>query len=227
MYAQIPKRFEKSSHTSVSSARPSVTVEPTGRCIQELALMMKNAESQEAEGEDPDRRQMDALREPIPAEDPEPEEGRLEHEGREPLDRERRSEHVPDELRVDRPVHPELELLDEPRRDADREVDEHQRAEEPRQTKPRDVARPVPQRLHDRDERGEPERERHEQEVVEGRRRELEACEVDRADSQGAHVARNRPTSRLSPLAARARTTGILRVSTAPNVLGVPRVSPG
>ncbi len=47
MYAQIPKRFEKSSQTSVSSARPSLTVEPTGRCIQELALMMKNADAQE------------------------------------------------------------------------------------------------------------------------------------------------------------------------------------
>ena len=46
MYAQIPKRFEKSSQTSVSSARPSVTVEPTGRCIHELALMMKNADAQ-------------------------------------------------------------------------------------------------------------------------------------------------------------------------------------
>ncbi len=47
------------------------------------------------------RRQVDALREPVPAEDPEPEEGRLEHERREPLDRERRAEDVADELRVD------------------------------------------------------------------------------------------------------------------------------
>ncbi len=30
----------------VSSARPSTTSEPTGRCIHELAAMMKNAESQ-------------------------------------------------------------------------------------------------------------------------------------------------------------------------------------
>ena len=46
MYAQMPKRFEKSSQTSVSSARPSLTVEPTGRCIHELAAMMKNADAQ-------------------------------------------------------------------------------------------------------------------------------------------------------------------------------------
>ena len=46
MYAQIPKRLESSSQTFVSSALPSTMSEPTGRCIQELATMMKNAEAQ-------------------------------------------------------------------------------------------------------------------------------------------------------------------------------------
>ena len=121
-----------------------------------------------------------ARREPVPAEDPEAEERRLEEERGEPLDRERRAEDVADEPRVHRPVHPELELLHEPGRDADREVDQEQRPEEARQPQPALVPRPVPERLHDRDERPEPERQRHEQEVVERRRRELDAREVDR-----------------------------------------------
>ena len=146
-----------------------------------------------SEREEPDRRQVDALREPIPAEDPEPEEGRLEHERREALDRERRAEHVADVLRVDRPVHPELELLDEPRRDADREVDQHQRPEEAGQPQPRLVAGAVPARVHDRDKRREPERERDEEEVVERRHRELEPSEIDRRHRND-HQAKPVPT---------------------------------
>ena len=83
-------------------------------------------------------------------------------------------------LGVDGPVHPELELLDEAGRDADREVDQQQRAEEARQPQPLLVARAVPERLHHRHERRQPERQRHEQEVVDRRRRELDPREVDR-----------------------------------------------
>ena len=127
-----------------------------------------------AEHRDPERRQVDARREAIPAEDPEPEERRLEHERRKSLDRERRTEHVADELRIDGPVHPELELLHEPGGDADREVDQEERPEEVRQAQPALVAGPVPERLHDRDERPETQRQRDEQEVVDRRRRELD-----------------------------------------------------
>ena len=127
---------------------------------------------------------MNALREAVPAEDPEAEERRLEHERGEPLDRERRSEHVSHELRVDRPVHPELELLHEPRRDADGEVDQHERPEEAREAQPRLVAAAVPERLHDRDEGREAEREGNEEEVVQRGRRELEAREIDGRDGQ-------------------------------------------
>ena len=52
----------------------------------------------------------------------------------------------------------------------------------------------VPERLHDRDERSESERQRDEEEVVERGRRELEACEIHRADAQGLH-----PRSIISP----------------------------
>ena len=111
-----------------------------------------------------------------------PEERRLEHECREAFDREWRAEDVADELRVDRPVHPELELLHEPGRDADREVDQHERPEEAGETQPGLVAPAVPERLHDRDERREAERQRDEQEVVERGRRELDPSEVDGGD---------------------------------------------
>ena len=101
---------------------------------------MKYADSQRAEHGDPERREVEARREPVPAEDPEAEERRLEEERRQALDRERRAEDVADELRVHRPVHPELELLHEPGRDADREVDQEQRPEEAGQPQPRLVA---------------------------------------------------------------------------------------
>ena len=43
-------------------------------------------------------------------------------------------------------------------------------------------------RLHDRDDRPEPERQRHEEEVVDRRRRELDAREVDRCRGDRDHV---------------------------------------
>ena len=131
---------------------------------------------------------MHALGEPVPAEDPEAEERRLEHECCEAFDREWRAEDVADELRVDRPVHPELELLHEPGRDADREVDQHERPEEAGETQPGLVAPAVPERLHDRDERREAERQRDEQEVVERGRRELDPSEVDGGDRETSHL---------------------------------------
>ena len=184
VYATIPSRFDMSAQTSVSSARPSAIVEPTGPLHPRVRDDDEERREPGAEREDPDRRQMHALREAVPAEDPETEERRLEHERGEPLDRERRAEHVSHELRVDRPVHPELELLHEPGRDADREVDQHERPEEAREAQPPLVAAAIPERLHDRDERREAEREGDEQEVVQRRRRELEAREIDGRDGQ-------------------------------------------
>jgi hypothetical protein len=139
------------------------------------------------EREEPDRRKMDALREPVPAEDPESEERRLEEEGCESLDRERCAEDVADELGVDGPVHSELELLHEPGRDADREVDEHERPEEAGEPEPGLVPAAVPERLHDRDERRKAERQRDEEEVVERRRRELEPRQIDSRNCERGH----------------------------------------
>ncbi len=94
-------------------------------------------------GPDPDEvdgREMDPRREAVPAEQPQADERRLEHEGPDPLDGERRPEDVPDVGRERRPVHPELELHDEACRDPDREVDHEERAEEPREASPPLVA---------------------------------------------------------------------------------------
>ena len=115
------------------------------------------------------------------------------------LDRQRRAEHVADELRVDRPVHAELELLDEAGRDTDREVDQKQRAEEVRQPQPRLVARPPPQRLEDRDDRAQAQRQRHEQEVIERRRRKLGPRQIDRRGRDENHERRveHRPRGRI------------------------------
>ena len=62
-----------------------------------------------------------------------PEERRLDHERGQALDRQRGAEHAADEVRVRRPAHPELELLHQAGRHADREVDQQQRAEEARE----------------------------------------------------------------------------------------------
>ena len=48
---------------------------------------------------------------PVPAEDPQAEERRLEEEREQALDGQRGAEDVTDEARVVAPVHPELELL--------------------------------------------------------------------------------------------------------------------
>src|SRR5206468_10932693 len=93
---------------------------------------------------DPERREMEARRELVPAEDPEAEERRLEEERGQSLDREWGAEDVAHELRVHGPVHPELEFLDEPGGDADGEVDEEERPEETRQPEPLLVPGPVP-----------------------------------------------------------------------------------
>ncbi len=133
------------------------------------------------EREQPDRRQVHPSREPVPAEDPQPEERRLEEEGRQPLHRQRRPEDVTDEARVAAPVHAELELLHDAGDHAQGEVDQQQLAEELGQPQPRRVAGAVPDRLHDRDDRREPDGQRDEEEVVDGDDAELPPGQVERA----------------------------------------------
>ena len=59
--------------------------------------MMKAADSAVPNGDRPDRRQVDPLRQDVPAEQPQPEERRLQEERGETLHRQRRTEDVADE----------------------------------------------------------------------------------------------------------------------------------
>ena len=72
--------------------------------------------------DDHERREEPQLRsESIAAEQHQPEEPAFEEEGEHPLRREQAAEDVADEARVLGPVHPELEFLDDTRRDTERE----------------------------------------------------------------------------------------------------------
>src|SRR5262245_64872047 len=63
------------------------------------------------------------LRQAIPAEEEEADEGRLEEEGHQPFDRQRGAEDVADIVRVIGPVHAELELHGDAGRDPHGEID--------------------------------------------------------------------------------------------------------
>ena len=104
-----------------------------------------------AERHQPRRREVELRRQPAPAEDPQPEEGRLQEEREQALHGERRPEDVADVARVDRPVHAELELLDDARDDADREVDQEELPEEPGGTLPGGITGAVGRGLQYRD----------------------------------------------------------------------------
>ena len=99
-------------------------------------------------------------------------------ERRQPLHGQRGAEHVSHEPGVGRPVHAELELLDQPGHHTDRDIDEEDVAEELRQPLQFRVPRAVPPRLQDRRQEGGPMVSRTEQEVVDGRHRELDASEI-------------------------------------------------
>jgi hypothetical protein len=77
----------------------------------------------------------------VPAEEEQPDEGRLEEEGHQPFDRQRRAEDVADIVAVVAPVHAELEFHGDAGGDAEHEVDAEQRAPELRHLPPDRAAR--------------------------------------------------------------------------------------
>jgi hypothetical protein len=79
---------------------------------------------------------VDLGRQPVPAEDPQPEERGLQEEREQRLDRQRRAEDVPHQPRISRPVHAELEFLHDSCDDPDREVDQEEVAVELGQPQP-------------------------------------------------------------------------------------------
>ncbi len=124
------------------------------------------------------------FREAIPAEDPEAQERRLEEERQQPLDGQRRTEDVADEPAVVAPVHAELELLHDAGDHADGEVDQEQLPVEAREPQVPLIPRSDPGRLEAGDEECQPDRQRDEQEVVDGRDAELPSRQV-----KGTHAA--------------------------------------
>ncbi len=126
----------------------------------------------------PDTGQVQFLRESVPPEDPNAQEGGFEEEGRETLHGQGTSEDVAHEAGVVRPVHSELELLDQPGYDADGHVDQQQGPEELRQPLERGIVVAIPAGLEQRDQERQSDGHRHEEEVVDAGGGELPSGEV-------------------------------------------------
>ncbi|MDT4846649.1 hypothetical protein FQZ97_806800 [compost metagenome] len=120
------------------------------------------------------------LGEPVPAEEEQADHGRFEKEGHQALDGQRRAEDVAHVVRVIGPVGAELELQRDAGGHAEREVDAEELAPEAGHVLPDDVARHHVHAFHDHQQPHHAQRQRHEEEVVHGRRSELQAGEVDK-----------------------------------------------
>ncbi|MNJ37901.1 hypothetical protein D3C77_327370 [compost metagenome] len=102
----------------------------------------------------------------VPAEEHQADEGRLEEEGHQALDRQRRPEDVPDVVGVVAPVHAELEFHGQAGRDAQHEVDAEDRAPEAGDGPPDRPTGHHIDALHDDQHEGKAQGEGHEQKVV-------------------------------------------------------------
>jgi hypothetical protein len=111
---------------------------------------------------EPDRGQVQPLGQPVPAEDPQADEGRLEEEGDQRLDGEGGAEDVADEAGVVAPVHAELELLHDAGDHPHREVDQEELAVELGELEVALVAGAVPQGLQDGHQDRQADGQRHE-----------------------------------------------------------------
>ena len=115
------------------------------------------------------------LGELVPAEEEEADEGRLEEEGHQPFDRERRAEDVADVVAVVGPVGSKLEFHGDPGGHPHGEVDAEEPAPELRHLPPDLAPGHDVDALHDAKEERKAKGQRHEQEVVHGRQAELHA----------------------------------------------------
>jgi len=105
-------------------------------------------------------------RQPVPAEDPQTDERRLQEEGDQGFESQRRAEDIADEAGVLRPVHTELELLHDAGDHARREVDEEKLREKLGEAQPLIVSSAQPSGLQNRDHPAGPDGHWHEEEVV-------------------------------------------------------------
>ncbi len=132
-----------------------------------------------AEPDQPGDGEMGARGQPVPAKEEQADEGRLQEEGHQPLDRQRRAENVADVMRVEGPVHSELEFHGETGGNAKDEVDAEQQAPEPGHVAPDGSTRHHVDGFHHRHEDRQSERQRHEQKVIHRGQRELEPGKLD------------------------------------------------
>ena len=123
-----------------------------------------------ADGDNPDAGTMGLLGQLIPAEHPEPQEGGLQEEGRQGLQRQRSAEDIPHKAGIFGPVHAEVEFLHDARDNAHGKVNQKERAKEFNQLfaegLPFRSVRPYITSLEQRHEDGEPQGYGHEQEMV-------------------------------------------------------------
>ena len=116
--------------------------------------------------------------ESVPSKEEQADEGALEEESHQALDRERHAENVTDVVGVISPVRSELELHRDAGRDTHGEVDAEQNAPESRHLAPDRAAGHHVHAFHDRHEQGQAQSQWHEQEVVHRSRGELQAGKV-------------------------------------------------
>ena len=126
----------------------------------------------------PDCGQVQSLGQAIPSEDPQAKEGRLKEEGEQSLHRQRRAEHIADKSRVVRPIHAELELLNDAGHHTKCEVDQEQLAEELGESKVLLLACAHPCRLEANDKPHGPKSDRYEYKVVHRGHRELQTRQI-------------------------------------------------
>ena len=99
---------------------------------------------------------MPARAELVPAEEEQANEGRLQEEGHEPFDGQRRAKDVPHVMAEVAPVHAELEFHGDAGGHAKREIDAEQRSPELRHLPPDRSHGHDVDRLHDGEQQGEP-----------------------------------------------------------------------
>ena len=132
-----------------------------------------------AERQKPCRDEMLHLAQLVPREEEQPDEGGFEEERHQPFDGQRRAEHVAHIMRVIGPVGAELEFHGDAGGDAHGEVDAEEHAPELHELFPDLAPGHHIDRLHDAKQDGEAQRQRHEEEVIERRQRELQAREFN------------------------------------------------
>ena len=144
--------------------------------IEHPAVCHQNPKRREiaAERDEPGRREMLHAGEAVPAEEEEADEGRLQEEGEDSFNRERRAENVADIMRVIAPIRAELEFHRHAGRDAHRKIDPEERAPEFRRVAPDRASGHHIDALHDRKQPGEAEGQGNEEKVIERGQRELQ-----------------------------------------------------